>query len=159
MADCMEAFAAVDQFEHTHGLVLPNMSPAYIQQRPGLISRLLDYSSKLGLRDEVVHDAVLLMVRQGRKGRGSMTFTILPICPSAPPCPILPCPAMLGPTLPCPTLLCPACPTLPALPCPALPCPALPCPAVLCLTIPCPVSCHLGLRQQSSTSTLPVARI
>lgn len=61
--DCAEAFTAVRQFEGTHGLVLSNMSPAYVQQRPVLISRLLDLSSKLGLRDEVVHDAVLLMDR------------------------------------------------------------------------------------------------
>ena len=34
-----------------------------MQQRPHLISRLLDLSSKFGLRDEVVHDAVLLVDR------------------------------------------------------------------------------------------------
>ncbi|EFJ50581.1 hypothetical protein VOLCADRAFT_116752, partial [Volvox carteri f. nagariensis] len=56
--ECQEAFAAVQHFENTHGLVLSNMSPGYVQQRPVLISRLLDLSSKLSLRDEVVHDAV-----------------------------------------------------------------------------------------------------
>ncbi len=63
MQECQEAFAAAQHFENTHGLVLSNMSPGYVQQRPVLISRLLDLSSKLGLRDEVVHDAVLLMDR------------------------------------------------------------------------------------------------
>lgn len=63
LQECQEAFAAVQHFENTHGLVLSNMSTGYVQQRPVLISRLLDLSSKLGLRDEVVHDAVLLMDR------------------------------------------------------------------------------------------------
>ncbi len=67
--DCTEAFSAVDHFESTHGLVLPNMSAAFIQQRPALISRLLDVSSKLGLRDEVVHDAVLLMDRTASQAK------------------------------------------------------------------------------------------
>lgn len=39
------------------------MGSPYVQQRPNLISRLLDLSSKFGLRDEIVHDAVLLMDR------------------------------------------------------------------------------------------------
>eukprot|EP00798_Chlamydomonas_sp_ICE-L_P016767 gene16767-23042_t len=69
LPDCSEAFAAVEQFESTHGLVLPNMSPAFIQQRPTLISRLLDISSRLGLRDEVVHDAVLLMDRTASQAK------------------------------------------------------------------------------------------
>lgn len=43
--------------------VLSNMGSAFVQQRPNLISRLLDLSSKFGLRDEIVHDAVLLMDR------------------------------------------------------------------------------------------------
>ncbi|KXZ56011.1 hypothetical protein GPECTOR_2g1563 [Gonium pectorale] len=67
--ECQEAFAAVQHFENTHGLVLSNMSPAYVQQRPVLISRLLDLSSKLSLRDEVVHDAVLLMDRTASQAK------------------------------------------------------------------------------------------
>ncbi len=72
-AECGEAFAAVAHFEGTHGLVLSSIGPAYVAQRPVLISRLLDLSSKLGLRDEVVHDAVLLLDRtasQVRRGSG-----------------------------------------------------------------------------------------
>ncbi|GIL47655.1 hypothetical protein Vafri_4418 [Volvox africanus] len=67
--ECQEAFAAVQHFENTHGLVLSNMSPGYVQQRPVLISRLLDLSSKLSLRDEVVHDAVLLMDRTASQAK------------------------------------------------------------------------------------------
>jgi len=69
LQDCSEAFAAVQHFETTHGLILPNMSPAYIQQRPTLISRLLEISHKLGMRDEVVHDAVLLMDRTASQAK------------------------------------------------------------------------------------------
>lgn len=63
LQECHEAFGAVQHFEGTHGLVLQNMSAAYVQQRPALISRMLDFSSRLALKDEVVHDAVLLLDR------------------------------------------------------------------------------------------------
>lgn len=63
LEECGEAFTAVQHFEGTHGLVLQNMGAAYVQQRPALISRMLDFSSRLGLKDEVVHDAVLLLDR------------------------------------------------------------------------------------------------
>lgn len=49
--------------------ILSNMSAAYVQQRPILISRLLDLSSQFGLRDEVVHDAVLLMDRTASQAK------------------------------------------------------------------------------------------
>lgn len=58
-----EAMGGVHQFESTHCLSLQNMGVEYIQQRSALVSQLLDFSSRLGLRDEVVHDAVLLMDR------------------------------------------------------------------------------------------------
>lgn len=59
----------MQHFESTHGLVLPNMSAAYVVQRPALISRLLDISSKLSLRDEVVHDSVLLLDRTASQAK------------------------------------------------------------------------------------------
>ncbi|PNH00361.1 hypothetical protein TSOC_013822, partial [Tetrabaena socialis] len=65
-------------FEGTHGLVLSNMSPGYVQQRPVLISRLLDLSSKLTLRDEVVHDAVLLMDRTASQAK-QVSEDVLPL--------------------------------------------------------------------------------
>ena len=40
-----------------------------MQERSALISRLLDVSNKLGLRDEVVHDAVLLMDRTASEAK------------------------------------------------------------------------------------------
>ncbi|PNW74754.1 hypothetical protein CHLRE_12g511400v5 [Chlamydomonas reinhardtii] len=78
LQECQEAFAAVQHFENTHGLVLSNMSTGYVQQRPVLISRLLDLSSKLGLRDEVVHDAVLLMDRTASQAK-QVAEDVLPL--------------------------------------------------------------------------------
>ncbi|GAX79992.1 hypothetical protein CEUSTIGMA_g7432.t1 [Chlamydomonas eustigma] len=61
--DCEQAFAAVTTFESTHGLSLSNMGNVYVNARPACISRMLEISHDLGLRDEVVHDAVLLTDR------------------------------------------------------------------------------------------------
>ncbi len=69
MADCHEAFRAVQQFESSHGLTLNNMGPGYVAQRPSLVSRLLEVSHKLGVRDEVVHDAVQLMDRAASQAK------------------------------------------------------------------------------------------
>lgn len=69
LQDCTNAFAAVQLFESTHGLILDDMCPRYMQERSALISRLLDVSNKLGLRDEVVHDAVLLMDRTASEAK------------------------------------------------------------------------------------------
>lgn len=63
LQECNAAFAAVQMFEQTHGLILDNMCPKYVQERASLVSHILDVSNKLGLRDEIVHDAVLLMDR------------------------------------------------------------------------------------------------
>ncbi|WIA29715.1 hypothetical protein OEZ86_012195 [Tetradesmus obliquus] len=60
---CGEAFGAVQRFEASHNLVLQNMGLAYLQQRTGLISGLLEKGAALGLKDEVVHDGVLLLDR------------------------------------------------------------------------------------------------
>lgn len=60
---CVEAFAAVKHFEDTHCLALQNMGLNYLQQRSALVHQLLNYGSKLNLKDEVVHDAVLLLDR------------------------------------------------------------------------------------------------
>lgn len=60
---CQEAFDAVSRFETSHGLVLQNMALPYLQQRTQLISSMLEKGTQLGLKDEVVHDGVLLLDR------------------------------------------------------------------------------------------------
>jgi hypothetical protein len=60
---CQDAFAAVKEFENNHCLSVQSMGAAYTAARPGLVTALLDLQSKLGLRDDVVHDAVLLVDR------------------------------------------------------------------------------------------------
>ncbi|KAI8474968.1 MAG: hypothetical protein J3K34DRAFT_465323 [Monoraphidium minutum] len=60
---CHEAFAAVARFEASHSLQLGGMAAAYLGQRTGLVSGLLEAGTALGLKDEVVHDGVLLLDR------------------------------------------------------------------------------------------------
>lgn len=63
LTQCKGAFDAVKRFEESHNLALQNMSGQYLQQRAQLVSSLLDRGSKLGLQDEVIHDAILLLDR------------------------------------------------------------------------------------------------
>lgn len=60
---CSDAFGAVQQFEGSHNLVLQNMPLTYVQHRNNLVSGLLEKGAALGLKDELVHDAVLLLDR------------------------------------------------------------------------------------------------
>ena len=47
-----------------HGAVLlQNMSFAYLQRRTDLVTTALAYARRLNLKDEVAHDAMLLMDR------------------------------------------------------------------------------------------------
>jgi hypothetical protein len=77
-----EAMGGVHQFESTHCLSLQNMGVEYIQQRSALVSSLLDYGSRLGLRDEIVHDAVLLMDRTVSSAAG-VTRDVIPLIVAA----------------------------------------------------------------------------
>lgn len=60
---CQDAFAAVKEFENNHCLSVQSMGVAYTAAKPGLVTALLGLQSQLGLRDDVVHDAVLLVDR------------------------------------------------------------------------------------------------
>ena len=60
---CSDAFAAVQHFEKTHCLALQHMALPYLQRRPQLVASCLQQAAQLGLKDEVSHDAVLLMDR------------------------------------------------------------------------------------------------
>jgi hypothetical protein len=60
---CQEAFAAVKEFESNHCLSVQSMGVTYTAARPDLVKALLGLQGKLGLRDDLVHDAVLLMDR------------------------------------------------------------------------------------------------
>lgn len=60
---CGDAFAAVQHFEKTHCLALQNMGFAYLQRRSELVATAAEYIARLGLKDEVGHDAILLMDR------------------------------------------------------------------------------------------------
>lgn len=65
---CSEAFSAVQMWESSHNLVLQNMPLQYLQQRTTLVSSLLEKGTTLGLKDEVVHDGVLLLDRTASTG-------------------------------------------------------------------------------------------
>lgn len=60
---CQEAFAGVKEFENNHCLSVQSMGASYTSARPGLVSALLGLQQKLQLRDDLVHDAVLLVDR------------------------------------------------------------------------------------------------
>jgi hypothetical protein len=60
---CQDAFAAVKEFESNHCLSVQSMGAAYTAARPDLAKALLGLQGRLGLRDDLVHDAVLLMDR------------------------------------------------------------------------------------------------
>ncbi|WIA41856.1 hypothetical protein OEZ86_009182 [Tetradesmus obliquus] len=60
---CRDSIAAVKQFENTHNLSVQSMGMGYTAARAGLVSLLLEAGSKLKIRDDVAHDAVLLMDR------------------------------------------------------------------------------------------------
>ena len=60
---CSDAFAAVQHFEKTHCLALQHMALPFLQRRPQLVATCLTQAAQLGLKDEVSHDAVLLMDR------------------------------------------------------------------------------------------------
>lgn len=60
---CSEAFAAVQHFESSHSLTLQAMGLTYLQHRASLVEKLFIYGKKLHLREEVAHDAILLMDR------------------------------------------------------------------------------------------------
>lgn len=79
---CGDAFKIVQDFETTHGLALQVMGLDYLQQRSGLVSQLLDFGGKLGLKDEVVHDAVLLMDRT-ISSTGQADVAVLPLLAAA----------------------------------------------------------------------------
>lgn len=66
--ECQGAFEAVSVFETSHNLALQQMAAAFLQQRSGMVSTILEKGGALGLRDEVVHDAVLLLDRAGSTG-------------------------------------------------------------------------------------------
>lgn len=60
---CREAYSAVKAFEDTHNLSVQNMGYSFTAARAGLVAALLDAGASLGIKDDVVHDAVLLMDR------------------------------------------------------------------------------------------------
>lgn len=60
---CQAAFAAAKEFETSHCLSMQAMGSDYTNARSGLVAQLLDAGRQLRLRDDVVHDAVLLMDR------------------------------------------------------------------------------------------------
>lgn len=62
-AHCAEAFTAVHNFESTHSLALQAMGITYLQHRTQLVTSLIQCGRQLGLKDEIAHDAVLLMDR------------------------------------------------------------------------------------------------
>jgi len=62
-ARCKEAFTAVKHFEDTHRLSFQVMGQGYLQQRRELVEMALGLGRRLQLKDETIHDAVLLMDR------------------------------------------------------------------------------------------------
>lgn len=60
---CTEAFSAVRSFESSHSLTLQAMGISYLRQRKQLVANLISFGKQLGLKEEIAHDAVLLMDR------------------------------------------------------------------------------------------------
>ncbi|GMH40845.1 hypothetical protein BSKO_08749 [Bryopsis sp. KO-2023] len=60
---CAGAFSAVNSFESSHSLALQAMGLTYLQHRTQLVSQLIQYGKELALKEEIAHDAVLLMDR------------------------------------------------------------------------------------------------
>jgi hypothetical protein len=60
---CRDSYAAFKQFENTHNLSVQSMGVGYTAARSGLVSVLLEAGAKLKIRNDVAHDAVLLMDR------------------------------------------------------------------------------------------------
>eukprot|EP00878_Enallax_costatus_P010093 GHUV01010535.1.p1 GENE.GHUV01010535.1~~GHUV01010535.1.p1 ORF type:complete len:668 (+),score=216.47 GHUV01010535.1:1319-3322(+) len=60
---CKDAFASAKAFEDTHNLSVQNMGYSFTAARAGLVAAMLEAGAKLGCRNDVVHDAVLLMDR------------------------------------------------------------------------------------------------
>jgi hypothetical protein len=60
---CRDSYAAVKQFENTHNLSVQSMGVGYTAARSWLVAMLLEAGTKLGIRNDMVHDAVLLMDR------------------------------------------------------------------------------------------------
>ena len=98
---CSDAFAAVQHFEKTHCLALQHMALPYLQRRPQLVATCLAQAAQLGLKDEVSHDAVLLMDRTMSTG--------LEVRPHPPP---FPCPTPAPPPCPPPPPPPPTCETV-----------------------------------------------
>lgn len=65
---CQSAFEAVRRFEASHNLALHNMGPVFVQQRGAMVGSILQKGGELGLPDEIIHDAVLLLDRAGSAG-------------------------------------------------------------------------------------------
>lgn len=66
--ECQSAFEAVCSFETSHNLALHNMGVSFLQQRGMIVGSILQKGGELGLQDEVIHDAVLLLDRAGSTG-------------------------------------------------------------------------------------------
>jgi hypothetical protein len=60
---CRDSYAAVKQFENTHNLSVQSMGVGYTAARAGLVAMLLEAGTKMKIRNDVAHDAVLLMDR------------------------------------------------------------------------------------------------
>lgn len=60
---CKDAYSAVKAFEDTHNLSVQNMGSSFIAARAGLVEAMLEAGAKLASRNDVVHDAVLLLDR------------------------------------------------------------------------------------------------
>jgi pentatricopeptide repeat domain-containing protein 1 len=80
--ECRAAFEAVQRFEASHNLALQHMGPAFVQHRGALVGAILEKGGALGLRDEVVHDAVLLLDRTGSTGV-QVAQDVLPVVAAA----------------------------------------------------------------------------
>jgi len=62
-ARCREAFMAVRQFEDTHSLRYDLMGQGYLEQRRELVYMAYGIGNQYDLKEETVHDAILIMDR------------------------------------------------------------------------------------------------
>ncbi|KAL3162889.1 hypothetical protein ABBQ32_009337 [Trebouxia sp. C0010 RCD-2024] len=79
---CSEAFAAVKRFEESHKVAAQSMCAEYVAGRKECVRLAMSHAAAFGFKDEVLHDAVLLVDRTMSSGT-ALPPTVLPLLVAA----------------------------------------------------------------------------
>lgn len=79
---CSEAFAAVKRFEESHKVAAQSMCAEYVAGRKECVQLAMSHAAAFGFKDEVLHDAVLLVDRTMSSGT-ALPPTMLPLLVAA----------------------------------------------------------------------------